>query len=63
MLNIGYKIIVKVFADRLTKIMPFIISSDQTCCIPDRDITDNVMALRDLVDYISEQELSGYDQD
>ena len=37
-----------------------IISTDQTCCIPGRDIAENVLAMRDLVDYGDEQKLSGY---
>ena len=60
LLNIDYKIITKALAAKITKVIGNIISQDQTCCIPGRDIADNVLAMRDLVDYIDEQKLSGY---
>ena len=60
LLNIDYKIISKALADRLSKVMATVISSDQTCSVPGRDIADNVLAMRDLVDYISERDLTGF---
>ena len=60
LLNIDYKIIAKALATKLTKVIENIISTDQTCCIPGRDIADNVMAMRDLIDYISDNNLYGF---
>ena len=60
LLNIDYKLIAKALAANLTKVIKNIISNDQTCCVPGRDIADNVLAMRDLVDYIDENKLPGY---
>jgi len=60
LLNTDYKIISKILAGRLTKVICNIISPDQTCGVPGRDIADNVMAMRDLINFISEENLDGY---
>lgn len=49
LLNCDYKILTKTLAIRLNKIMPSIVSPDQTCCVPGRDIVDNVFCMRDLI--------------
>ena len=60
LLNVDFKIISKALATKLSTVMGHIISPDQTCCIPGRDISDNVMAMRDLVSFITEKDLNGF---
>ena len=52
LLNVDYKIISKVLANRLKTVMSSIISLEQTCCVPSRDIADNIMSVRDVIDFI-----------
>ena len=48
LLNVDYKILAKVLAARLKKVLPLIIHSDQTCGVPGRSIYDNLFKLRDI---------------
>ncbi|KAL5017683.1 hypothetical protein ScPMuIL_005234, partial [Solemya velum] len=52
LLNVDYKIIAKVLANRLKYVLQYIISQDQTCCVQGRDIAENIVALRDVIHYI-----------
>ena len=45
LLNVDYKIISKVLANGLKLVMEYIISPEQTCCVPGRDIADNIMSM------------------
>ena len=60
LLNIDYKIITKALAKKMSKVIGNIVSPDQTCSVPGRDISDNVLAMRDLVDFIEEKNLGGF---
>lgn len=50
-LNVDYKILAKVLANRLKGIIGWIIHLYQTCGIPGRRITDNLAIIRDTVEY------------
>ena len=60
LLNVDYKIISRVLANRLKQVMSTIISPEQTCCVPGRDIADNIMSIRDVIDLISLNNKEGY---
>ncbi|MES9885145.1 MAG: reverse transcriptase domain-containing protein [Sedimenticola sp.] len=57
LLNTDYKILSKVITNRLSKILPKIISVDQTCSIKGRSIFDNLHLLRNVCDYIDQKDL------
>ena len=54
LLTTDYKILTKALAHRLTQVLPTIINSDQTACIPGRTINDNISLIRDVIDYANE---------
>ena len=60
LLNVDYKIISKALANRLKLVMESIISPEQTCCVPGRDIADNIMSIRDVIDYIDFKKEEGF---
>uniref|UniRef100_H3C6P6 Reverse transcriptase domain-containing protein n=1 Tax=Tetraodon nigroviridis TaxID=99883 RepID=H3C6P6_TETNG len=45
-----YKVLSRALSNRLKESLSFIIHSDQTYCIPDRSIMDNIFLIRDLID-------------
>ena len=45
-----YKLLSKVLANRLKKVLDQVIHRDQSYCVPDRSIMDNLFLMRDLVD-------------
>ena len=49
--NLDYKLISKVLANRLRKVLGFVIHPDQTCSIPGRSIHDNCATVRDVIQY------------
>ena len=51
LLNVDYKIASRAISGRLLKVLNSVISPDQTCGVPGRFIGENVMLMRDLVDY------------
>ena len=57
LLNVDYKIIAKVLTNRFQKIMPEIIQEEQTCGVKGRNIHDNLMILRDTVDYVNNENI------
>ena len=54
LLTTDYKILTKALANRLTNVLPSIIHSDQTACIPGRTINDNLSLIRDVIAYSNE---------
>ena len=59
LLNVDYKICSKVISLRLSKVLHTIIDPDQTCSIPGRSITSNVVQLRDTLDFIEQTDETG----
>lgn len=60
LLNVDYKILTRVFANRLKKVIGSIINKNQTCCIPNRAISDTIASVRDLIDYCDIENVQGY---
>ena len=51
LLNVDYKILAKTITNRMKMVMPFVIGEEQTCGVTSRKIHDNLIVLRDIVDY------------
>jgi len=60
LLNVDYKILARIMANRLKVVLPNIISPNQTCCILGRDIADTTASLRDIIELIEKDNLEGY---
>lgn len=60
LLNVDYKIISKTIASRLKQVLPNIISSEQTCAVPGRDISDTLATVRDIIDYVTDKNIPAY---
>ena len=59
LLNTDYKILTKLLAERLQKVLPNIISEDQAGYIKGRFIGENVRTILDIIDYTSNQQKTG----
>ena len=59
LLNIDYKIIAKVFAERLKHVLPSIISHDQKACVKGRQITDTIRLIQDIIDKVDNDDSEG----
>ena len=60
MLNVDYKIITKVLANRMKKVLPNLIHSDQTGFLKGRYIGENVRLLLDIINYTDNTNAPGY---
>ncbi len=60
MLNTDLKFLAKVLADRLKKVLPTIIKTNQSYGVKGRDIADTIRSIRDLIGYMREEKKSGY---
>ena len=59
LLNVDYKICSKAIALRLSGVLDSIVDPDQTCSIPGRSISSNIITLRDTLDYIERTNETG----
>lgn len=59
LLNVDYKICSKALSSRLSLVLEKIVSPDQTCSVPGRLISSNLVMLRDMLDYIERTDEPG----
>ena len=59
LLNTDYKILSKVLANRLKKLLEMIIHSDQTGFVKGRQITENIRKLLDVIEYTKKEKIKG----
>ena len=59
LLNVDYKIATKVIANRLAKVLPDIISLDQTGYVKNRYIGENVRLISDVIHYTKAKQTQG----
>lgn len=60
MLNTDFKILAKMLANRLKKVLPGLITTNQAYSIIGREITDTVSNIRDKISYMIENKKEGY---
>jgi hypothetical protein len=51
LLSTDHKLIARCLAKRITRVLPQLISSDQSYCVPGRSIHTNLQLLRDAIEY------------
>ena len=57
LLNLDYKIATKALSNRIRKVLPNILSEDQTCGVPGRSIFENLFLLRDTIEFAKHKQL------
>ncbi len=60
MLNTDFKVLAKVLANRLKKVLPTIISTTQAYGVQGKDILDTVQSIRDAMFYMREKNKGGH---
>ena len=60
LINVDAKIISKVLAKRLEKVLPFIIHANQNAFVKGRSIFDAIRTIDDMIDYTKRNNLSGF---
>ena len=60
LLNVDYKIISKIFASRLKKVLPNLISSQQTAYVAQRCINESGRLISDLLSVAKKMKVKGY---
>ena len=58
-LNTDYKILTKILSSRLQSVLPLLISNDQVGYIKDRNITENVRIIEDIMSYTAIKKIPG----
>lgn len=59
MLNTDYTILTKVLANRLKKVVPNIIKTNQAFAVLNRDISDTINSIRDQIWYMRDKKING----
>ena len=57
LMNVDYKILTQILAKRVSLVLHKIINADQTCSVAGRSISDNGHLLRNVQDYVDQQNL------
>ena len=57
MLNVDYKIIAKIIANRIRKVLHLFISPEQFCSVPGKSISTCNLMLRDLIYYVNDEKI------
>ncbi|CAG2235175.1 unnamed protein product [Mytilus edulis] len=60
LLQVDYKILARVMANRFKKVLPKIVSENQTCCIVGRDISNSIANVRDIITLVENDDMEGY---
>ncbi len=60
MLNTDMKILAKILANRLNKVLPTIITTNQAYGVKGRDIADITSGIRDIISVLNERQENGY---
>ncbi|MGZ4850653.1 MAG: RNA-directed DNA polymerase [Candidatus Bathyarchaeia archaeon] len=60
LLNVDYKIIAKVLANRIKSVLLSLVHHDQTGFVPGADIGENVLLAQSIIDFCEEQNRIGY---
>ena len=59
LLNFDFKLLSKTFANRVKKVLPSIISNNQTAYVKDRSIEDSIRYVQDIIHYLNIKKLPG----